>query len=287
MTDQIHKETLAIIVSFNGGEKTIKTFRALSQLVDTILVVDNGSSAEDISNLRNVISYPHSVIELGENFGIGHALNIGVEYAKNHGFKWILTMDQDTIVQKSLLEKYQNFINTTPHAAILAPLLSIHGRPVSKRGPTKIEYAITSGNLVRLDVFQKTGLYNEELFIDKVDFEFCLRARKQGFDIFQPPGAIIFHELGNLHNHSTTLSKFYTAHSSIRRYYMSRNICYLATQYFNSFPILITKMVTSHILSLFAIWRYEDMQSARLSTKFMFRGIRDHFRRRYGPYKKE
>lgn len=283
-TDPVLSDVIAVVVSFNGGEKTVETFKALSEVVSNVLIIDNGSSADNLSRLRKEVTPPHSIFELGANFGIGHALNIGIEQAKDQGFKWVLTMDQDTIVHKDLLISYERFLHTTPNAAILAPSLSIFGKPPKSNNSKNLEYAITSGNLVRLDVYEKVGLYNEDLFIDKVDFEFCLRARRGGFDIFQVEDALIFHELGDQHENSGPLGRFYTAHSPLRRYYMSRNICYLVTRYFRFFPSFIFKMAISHFVYIMAILYFEDRQNASTSMRYMARGALDHFKNKYGPY---
>ena len=278
-------DVIAVVVSFNGGEKTIETFKALSKVLRRVVIIDNGSSPESLSRLHEVISPPHSVIELGANFGIGRALNIGIEHAKSEGFKWVLTMDQDTIIQKDLLVSYERFVNSTPDAAILTPTLSIFGKPPKFNDSRKLEYAITSGNLVRLDVYEKAGLYNEDLFIDKVDFEFCLRARRWGFEIFQVKDALIFHELGEQHDNAGVLGRFYTAHSPLRRYYMSRNSCYLISRYFRFFPFLILKFAISNFFYIISIWRFEDRQAAKTSMRYMIRGAFDCLKNKYGAYR--
>ena len=42
---------------------------------------------------------------------------------------------------------------------------------------------IQSGAMHRLDILKQIGGYNEDLFIDFVDFEYCFRVRKAGYSI--------------------------------------------------------------------------------------------------------
>ena len=47
-----------------------------------------------------------------------------------------------------------------------------------------VSYTISSGSLIRKEVFEEVGLMNEDLFIDFVDNELCWRAKFFGYKIF-------------------------------------------------------------------------------------------------------
>ena len=49
---------------------------------------------------------------------------------------------------------------------------------------TQLEWTITSGMLVPVDVIDEVGGYNEIFRIDGIDMDFCLRARKKGIPLF-------------------------------------------------------------------------------------------------------
>jgi rhamnosyltransferase len=55
---------------------------------------------------------------------------------------------------------------------------------------------IASGTLIVRDVFEKCGLMNRAMFIDYVDWEYCLRARSLHFDIVICGAAILHHRRG-------------------------------------------------------------------------------------------
>jgi rhamnosyltransferase len=46
-----------------------------------------------------------------------------------------------------------------------------------------VRLAISSGSLFNLKVLQQIGWHNEKYFVDCVDYELCLRARRCGFKI--------------------------------------------------------------------------------------------------------
>ena len=103
---------------------------------------------------------------------------------------------------------------------------------------------MTSGNLLNLVAFKKTGKFNEKYFIDYVDHEYCFRLQRKGFCIKIFKGSVLLHKLGNMEIKKFSGSTVcFTNHNYIRRYYMTRNRLDLAYNYLFSFPEFI-----SHIL---------------------------------------
>ena len=56
---------------------------------------------------------------------------------------------------------------------------------------------ITSGTLTSLKAFANLGPFRADFFIDFVDSEYCLRARKAGYRILVSPHARIRHRVGS------------------------------------------------------------------------------------------
>lgn len=267
-------DILAVVVSFNGLNKTLLTVKSLMGNVGHILIVDNGSDEESIALLESFDDSSVSVLLLKENKGIGFALNIGVEVARANGYHWLLTMDQDSLIDPGMIKAYQAAIQNNQDLECLTPNIDALG-PVEES--TYVNYAITSGNLVRVSVFDDVGLYDEQFFIDYVDFEFSLRYRKHGGRIYCVQNAQMKHQLGDISNCQKVSSIFYTSHSPLRRYYMFRNHLYLLERYFLSFPILMTKLTTA-LLFLFALLIVND-EEPRISYSYIFRGVVHYFLR--------
>jgi len=269
-------EILAIVVSYNGSGKIQATVQALIGQVGGICIVDNGSAPETQSVLEALACWPRvTVLRLGENRGIGHALNLGMARARTEGFPWVLTMDQDSLAGPTMVEAYSRSIQNHPERVCLAPDVILQGQPHSPRKSGPVPYAITSGNLVRTDLFDQAGAYNEELFIDSVDFDFCLRVRRQGWEIWRVGDAQLLHELGEPHAVPWPFSRIYTSHSPTRRYYMFRNFFYLAEQHIQRFPVFIVKSAIVHVLLLLLVPFFD--QSPLESLTAIGEGIRDFF----------
>jgi rhamnosyltransferase len=172
-------KTIAIVISFNGGNKTLETIERLRLIVSQVLVVDNGSENVSINLINGLVHDNVKVTYLGDNHGIGYALNVGAKYALENGFEWILTMDQDSLVNPDFIKAMENFISNNPDVRSLAPSvrLTSTGALLSKR--IELMYAITSGHLFRTNIFNEIGFYNQDLFIVVVDFDFCLRLKSK------------------------------------------------------------------------------------------------------------
>src|SRR5260370_11633294 len=91
-------DVLPTIVSYNGLSRTRQTVDALRGQVGHIHIVDNGSGAESLRVLESLEREPGVTVErLGENRGVGHALNLGVKRARQMGCCWLLTMDRASV----------------------------------------------------------------------------------------------------------------------------------------------------------------------------------------------
>src|SRR5690606_27148133 len=96
---------------------------------------------------------------------------------------WLLTMDQDSFFDESHLLSYQNCFQNFEGKNGVA-MFGVEFEKESERTNCSVletDMLITSGSLVNLAVFQKLGGFDENLFIDEVDFEYCLRAKVNGY----------------------------------------------------------------------------------------------------------
>jgi rhamnosyltransferase len=275
------QDVLAVVVSYNGLQKTKQTVDALRRQAGHIHIVDNGSDAESLVVLESLEREPEITVErLGENRGVGYALNRGVQRARGIGCTWLLTMDQDSVVDGSLIEAYRTAVERDPTLVCLTPGITSSRRKDAVGG--EISYAITSGNLVRVSMFDQIGFYDEGFFIDCIDFDFCLRLRSAGYAIHRVPGALMEHQLGDAVDLPQAVQKYYARHSPVRRYYMYRNFMYMAERYLFKFPGFILKLGLSSLLLLIFIGFLDPRPLA--SYRAIARGMWDYALRKDGRY---
>lgn len=243
----------AIIISYNPDNNLLDSINLLINQVEKIIIVDNGSESQKKKNINLIKDIDNKKIEVifnEENLGIATALNIGVKEALNQGYNWILTMDQDSKASSNMIEKMFEVYSTIDESE-RKDILSIFPNFVDERIQSieensemnAYEYVdadITSGNLLKAEVFDKVGFFDDSLFIDLVDTDFCMRLNEENIKMIKVRDAILYHSLGESQTVKSIFGKFNTSnHSALRRYYMTRNRFYTWEKYkdLNSFTL--------------------------------------------------
>jgi len=275
-------DVLAVVVSYNGGDAIAPTVSALRSQGVRVHIVDNGSDAPTLAALDALAQDAGVSVELlGRNLGVGHALNRGVVKARALGATWLLTMDQDSLVDSGLVAAYARAAARHPGGVCFAPTIddSHHGE---NDRDASVPYAITSGSVVRLSAFDEIGGYDEGFFIDCIDFDFSLRLRRRGHAIQRVHDARMRHRLGEAVTLPAFVRRVYARHSPARRYYMFRNYLYMAERYLLRFPTFIVKLGVLQLVLLPFIAVFDRRRLA--SFRAVVSGVADYARRRHGPY---
>jgi rhamnosyltransferase len=214
--------------------------------VQGLVVVDNGSNADELNPLRAASrALRFDLIENEENLGIAEALNRGVLWAKSKNYPWIILFDQDSRITEGFIDQMFAAWESHPNRERVG---SIHPKyvdpetgmepPVLRAGDGGPVLSLTSGALIPAWIFDKVGGFASEYFIDCVDFEYCLRIRAAGYMLADSRQAVLLHAAGHANKGHRFLGFNFrpTYHSAMRRYYMSRNRIALCRKYFLVFP---------------------------------------------------
>lgn len=205
------------------------------------LVIDN-SEQEMVWLKEYCLLHNHIYQWMGGNVGIAKALNVGASYAMQHGFDYIVTMDQDSKLTKQMLiaveEKILNFADYS-EVAVFSPKHQILPDDVDIcKGnddiiSDDIFLSMTSGNFVNLAIWKKLNGFDENLFIDGVDIDYYIRAHLSGYKVITFLNLFISHELGGEFNHKKILRYGFDVwnHSAVRKYYIVRNYLYIYKKY--------------------------------------------------------
>lgn len=235
----------ACVMSYNPDSVVLKVVGAAAQQTDQVLVIDNKSSPEIWAWLGQACDDMHvTVVRNTENRGVAGALNQAAELAMSRGFAWMLILDQDSVPPPALVEQLMTALRDSPvaeRAAVVCPHILKIGRRVSgaiSGTPLRVVYsAWNAGSIIRLAAWKAVGGYDERLFVDYVDHDFCLRCRREGWKTVQVTGTLMAHSPGSPAIHRL-LGRQLTAsnHSVERRYSIARNrvVCY--RRYWRSSP---------------------------------------------------
>jgi rhamnosyltransferase len=233
----------AVVVTYNPGPSFVGNVEALAAQGAEIVLVDNGSGSETEEHLHELeTNLGYKVIRNRQNLGIAAALNMGVNYAMESGFDWISTFDQDSCVCEEFFWKMLETYRQAPHSekiALITPRYVDRETGIDlrlRRAGGEILTTLTSGSMMPASAIRKLGLFEESLYIDAVDTEFCLRARRNGMLILQSP-AVLLHSLGHTtYHHFLGLHFGTTNHSPGRHYYITRNRLRLLSRYATDWP---------------------------------------------------
>lgn len=232
-------------------EKWMKKICCMPQIF--FVLVDNSKlDTEHFLNVDNV-----SYIPCHKNLGVAAAQNIGIKYAKQHGFDNIVFFDQDSDFSEQYLsemaQEYSRIKNLCPNLAILGPKIINkdtnqeykHGCVTNNEGFVICREIISSGTFVETDLFDKIGLMEEPLFIDYVDFEWCWRAKQKGYLSAKTQNVFLLHKVGQ-ENHSFVGYPVILS-TPIRYYYQYRNFFRLVKRSYVPFKwkqkVFVRKMV--------------------------------------------
>lgn len=178
----------------------------------------------------------------GENEGIAKRLNTAIEYCKKEGFEYLLTMDQDSSFESGDMNKYISRIENLKLPDVgMYGILHHTSQCSNKINEFNVnQLLITSGSIIPVNAISILGNFNENLFIDGVDTEFCLRIFEKGFKTILFQDITLKHQLGSTLRRITPSLKYRdrTIHTPFRVYYITRNFFYLRKKYRNQLPYL-------------------------------------------------
>jgi rhamnosyltransferase len=230
-----------VVISYNPSAAILTNIEALRGQVEHVLVVDNTPKTHSMSILTDLENLNCcTVIRNGKNLGMAAALNIGIRYAMAEDFEWVILFDQDSrICENFITGMMSGCACTSGHgkAGVLFPRCKDSRLgvflPTDRAANGDVRDCMTSGSMVHAGTFRALGMMDEELFIDYVDLDFCLRLRAAGLKLVECPEAVLMHSLGRMTQHRLLGKTFSTTnHSAKRRYYITRNRLVVMRRYF-------------------------------------------------------
>ena len=220
----IHMNTCvcAITVSYNPDLEMLRgQLRSMSGQC-RVIVVDNGSAGGMEQSLRDLCAeHAAGFLALHDNCGIAQAQNAGVVFARDRyaDCEYLLFMDHDSVPDAgfvdALLARYRSLEKDgktgavgpaifEPRAGACYGFHVIRGLRYLRILPADmlqdtIECATinSSGTLCSVAMFDAVGGYDEQLFIDHVETEWCFRARQAGYRHYGVRSVMMQHHMGD------------------------------------------------------------------------------------------
>jgi rhamnosyltransferase len=281
----------------NLGENTaLKNILTYSGFFRQIYIVDNSPGdnnalARQIPNSRYIPNF--------NNLGIARALNQGCEVAMKDGYAWVMTMDQDSSWDNKNLSIYLNETNRIYQMDSLAVSFSpdtvhqieIHSilgsvknkilnknkisETIEKKDFEYVDRVICSGNIINLKIWRDVNCFNDALFINDVDYDFCYRIIQNGYKIAKLHNCQMFHVDGEpkrtFFPHAFWYHKERIYYSIRNKYFILKN--YPEFAYKHRYMASIRRIILEKLFFL----EFSDL-------RYIIRGISDGKKNKLGKY---
>ncbi len=217
-----------IVVSYNTRQLLEQCIRSVYEHTTHVnfelIVIDNNSSDGSPQMIRENFENAKLICN-DKNVGFGSANNQGMRISRG---KFLLLLNSDTIVFKDSILKLVQLLEQQPQIGMVGPkvlnkdwslqpsfgtypdlkseflracLLDSHltrraiNRDARINGsePFAVDWVSGCCLMLRKPVFEQTGGFDENFFLFNEEVDWCLRARKAGWQIAYFPGAEIVH----------------------------------------------------------------------------------------------
>lgn len=286
-----HQERTGVVIVFYRPDHGCVARANRLANVWPCVVVDNTESvsAPTALGLDARIDY----VANGANLGIATALNQGIERLIAAGCRSALLFDQDSEPSDELLLELPRTLGAerarNGRVALVGPAYEdarlggvapfvrfgyLKLRRIQPEGvqPIDVDFLITSGSCVNLDVWRDIGPMDDALFIDFVDLEWCVRARSKGYSVLGAPALRLTHELGG--EPVKVFGRSYPGHGPVRHYYLFRNAIALIRRAYVPWSWKSTELVKMPVrLAIYALFMQPRLAHLRLSLLGIWHGL--------------
>lgn len=215
-----------ILVNYNGAEIAINCLNSIQDQLHSVsyevIVVDNASTDQSADLIEQ--SFPEvTLLRQNQNRGFGSGNNIGARIASG---KYLFFLNTDTILTCDLLPHLVEVMEDSTIGIAAPKLLNPDGslqlstaRSISLWGEyqdlkqkndyqkieersrirqqfdtlQEVDIAIGAALLIRKDLFENLGGFDETFFMYFEESDLCQRAREKGFKVIYTPSVSVIH----------------------------------------------------------------------------------------------
>jgi hypothetical protein len=212
-----------VVINWNGLADTtecLESLRGIAYPNYETIVVDNGSSGDDVRVLRERFGDSVHLIASGENLGFAGGCNLAIREALAGAADYVLLLNNDVTVDPMFLNEMVRAAKELPDAAAVCPKIYHHDRPnvlqstggrvnswagtARQVGRDEVDrgqhdqlaerdYADGACMLIRREALERVGLLDEEYFAYWEETDWCARASEMGLKCYYVPSARIWH----------------------------------------------------------------------------------------------
>jgi N-acetylglucosaminyl-diphospho-decaprenol L-rhamnosyltransferase len=237
-TSDVSQRVGAVVVNYNAGEVLARCLASLQRNgITDIVVVDNGST-DGSTALLQTLEVPSRLVRSPRNRGYGAGANLGARFSQR---ELLFICNPDLVAKSGAIELLTEALDARADTAVAGPMLLETDGSVYPSGRTfpglgdalghgfvglfwrdnpwtrryrllgddqhrarNADWVSGAGFLVRRDVFEAIGGFDEAYFMYVEDVDLCWRLHRAGWGVFYEPSARVVHEQGR----STSLKPY-------------------------------------------------------------------------------
>lgn len=220
----------AIVTVYFPSEIEVNNIELISMQVNRIFVIDNSCENNEI-NFRHILNLIY--VNTKKNLGTAAAFNHVLSKYYFDEDEYIIFFDQDSRIKgdhvKRLIKEYQCLENKC-NIGCLGPQINNASRGEIEI-PKNYEYISETGKIVKgiiassmiskYSIIKRCGFWNDSLFLDFADWDFCWRLNSHGYCCVLTSAVVLEHKVGE---GDKVIGKLKVRNSSpIRSYYQTRD----------------------------------------------------------------
>ena len=269
-------------------EEELDFIREYKYIFEYIFIYDNTDNKDFSKKNKSFFEQEgFEYISHKNNEGLSVAFNVMCKKAIYNNFSYICLFDQDSVILKKDLIEFIDFvrIDSNKDVGIYVPkIIYKHNEKnifITKDNinQNEIDWAISSGSLVNLLAYQKTEGFDENYFIDRLDYDYCHVLKKLGYKIIEVKKVFLYQTLGE---QGKGIFSTISQHSPIRHYYIFRNRLYFYFKRNEISKIVFFKVILLSLKHIVEVIFLEKQKREKL--KMIIYGAKDFYKNNMGKY---
>ena len=305
MPTSIHNEIIVIILNWNGLDDTLACLNSLKKVKSPdfdCLIIDNHSKIDPKTEIK--AHFPDiGFIRLDHNKGFAGGNNVGIKYAIENNYKYILLLNNDTIVDSNFLTPLVNALQSNEQLKMVQPLIYNYDKnnktqPIWNAGGKwnywigdaitckklavnklqvnfKPDWLSGCALLIKSNELVNVGNLNEKMFAYYEDVDLSFKMNTSGNALTLVPESLIYHKANSSVNNNPSFKPKEGSLNPLVHFWNARNRIWVIKKYqpwyFLPFNILAIFLYYVVIISYFLIRGRFSKFSA--SVKGLWQGL--------------
>jgi len=213
-----------VMLNWNDASNSLACLESIARLEYSnirVVVVDNGSSDGSDGEIRRRFPHLHLIVNV-RNLGFAGGVNVGLEYAFRQGAKYLLLVNNDTLLDPHMLSEMVKEAESHPKAGLFTPKIYYFDDPsliwsagarwvrfppravmigLRQRDHAKydvlrrVDFATGCVLMINRKIIEEVGYFDTTYFpIYHEDYDYCARVNEAGWEIWYVPAAKVWHK---------------------------------------------------------------------------------------------